>query len=151
MGPFHDIHESLKEAMKSGDTGRRDTLRLLESALKNEAIESRKSVDELSEQEVVAVVRRLVKQRRESAAEYRKGGREESAEKEEAEIAVLEAYLPAAIPDDELRAIVKAAKTETGSASKADFGRLMGAVMGKVAGRADGNAIRPFVEEALSE
>lgn len=151
MGPFHDIHESLKEAMKSGDTARRDTLRLLESALKNEAIELRKPADGLSEQEVVAVVRRLVKQRRESAAEYRKGGREDLAEKEEAELVVLEDYLPAAVPDEELRAIVAEAKSETGASTKADFGKLMGAAVKKVAGRADGNAIRPFVEEALSE
>lgn len=151
MYSFQDIHEALTSAMKAGETERRDVIRMLESALKNEAIEARKPVTELSEQEMIAVVRRLVKQRNESATEYRKGGREDLASKEESEISVLEAYLPATMPDDEIRAAVAAAKAETGASSKADFGKLMGASVTKVAGRADGNAVRKFVEEALSE
>lgn len=151
MKTFTDIHEDLKTAMKSGDAMRRDTLRMLESTLKNEAIELRKEVSELSPEETMAVVRRLVKQRREAAAEYRGGDREELATKEDEERETLERYLPAALSDDELRAIVAEAKIETGASSKADFGRLMGASVKKVTGRADGNAIKNFVEETLAE
>jgi len=151
MKTYEDIHEDLKTAMKAGDAVRRDTLRMLESALKNEAIECRKGVTDLSGEEIAAVLRRLVKQRREAAAEYRAGGREELAAKEDAERELLESYLPAALPDDELRAIVAEAKAECGASSKADFGRLMGAAVRKAAGRADGNAIKGFVEEALAE
>jgi len=151
MKTFTDIHEDLKTAMKTGDAMGRDTLRMLESALKNEAIGLRREVGSLSEDEVSAVLRRLVKQRREAATEYRAGGREELAAKEDVEREFLESYLPVALSDDELRAIVTEARTECGASSKADFGRLMGVAMKKVAGRADGNAIRPFVEEALSD
>ncbi len=151
MKTYGDIHEDLKSAMKAGDAARRDTLRMLESALKNEAIELRREVADLSGEEIAAVLRRLVKQRREAAAEYCAAGREELAAKEDSERGMLEAYLPAALPDDELRAIVAEAKAETGASSKADFGRLMGAAVKKAAGRADGNAIKGFVEEALAE
>lgn len=149
--PLYDtIHEALKTAMKAGETERRDTIRLLESALKNEAIELRKGVAELADDEVVAILRRLTKQRRESAESYRAGGRPDLAEKEEAELAIIGEYLPAALPEEELRRLVEEAKAETGASTRADFGKLMGAAMKKVAGRADGAAIKPFVEEALS-
>jgi uncharacterized protein YqeY len=151
MKTFADIHEDLKAAMKAGEASRRDTLRMLESALKNEAIELRKEVGDLSAEEIMAVVRRLVKQRREAASEYRGGGREALAVKEDTERELLESYLPAALSDDELRAIVAEAKASCGASSRADFGKLMGAAMQKAAGRADGNAIKGFVEEALAE
>ncbi|NTW14181.1 MAG: GatB/YqeY domain-containing protein [Candidatus Moranbacteria bacterium] len=151
MGPFEQIHADLIQSMKSGDTERRDTLRMLESALKNESIELHKSAAELAESDVTAIVRRLCKQRRESAEGYRAGGRADLAEKEERELAILERYLPVALSDDELRAIVTDAKSETGASTKADFGKLMGSAVKKAAGRADGNAIKKFVEEALSE
>ena len=150
MALYDTIHEALKTAMKAGEAERRDTIRLLESALKNEAIELRKGVDELSDDEVVAILRRLTKQRRESAESYRAGGRPDLAEKEESELAIIGEYLPAALPEEELRRLVEEAKTETGASTRADFGKLMGAAMKKVAGRADGAAIKPFVEEALS-
>lgn len=150
MALYDTIHGALKTAMKAGETERRDTIRLLESALKNEAIELRKGVAELSDDEVVAILRRLTKQRRESAESYRAGGRPDLAEKEESELAVIGEYLPAALPEEELRRLVEEAKTETGASTRADFGKLMGAAMKKVAGRADGAAIKPFVEEALS-
>lgn len=151
MKTFADIHEDLKAAMKAGETDRRDTIRMLESALQNEAIELRKESGALSGEEIMAVVRRLVKQRREAASEYRQGGREELAVKEDTERDILEAYLPAGLSDDELRAIVVAAKEECGATTKADFGKLMGAAIQKTAGRADGNSVKTFVEEALSK
>lgn len=150
MALYETIHGALKDAMKQGDATRRDTIRLIESALKNEAIELRKPVAELSDGEVVAVLRRLSKQRRESAESYRAGGREDLAVKEDAEGALIGEYLPAAMPEEEIRAIVAEAKLEVGASSRADFGKLMGAATKKIAGRADGNTVKRFVEEALS-
>ncbi|MBP9751562.1 MAG: GatB/YqeY domain-containing protein [Candidatus Moranbacteria bacterium] len=149
MALYETIHGDLKDAMKAGDAVRRDTIRLLESALKNEAIEKRKPVTELSDQEVVAVLRRLSKQRRESAESYRAGGREDLASQEEAELALITEYLPAAMPEADIRQVIAEAKAETGASSKADFGKLMGATAKKIAGRADGNIVKALVEEAL--
>lgn len=151
MKTFADIHEDLKTAMKAGDAMRRDTLRMLESGLKNEAIELRKEADALTSEEIMTVVRRFVKQRREAASEYRDGDREELAAKEDVEREILEAYLPAGLSDDEIRAIIAVAMEECGATTKADFGKLMGAVVKKASGRADGNVIKGLVEEALSE
>jgi uncharacterized protein YqeY len=150
MALYETIHGDLKDAMKQGDAMRRDTIRLLESALKNEAIEKRKPVTDLSDEEIVAVLRRLSKQRRESAESYRVGGREDLASKEEAELVLITEYLPAAMPEAEIRVLIAEAKAETGASSKADFGKLMGATSKKVAGRADGNIVKALVEEALS-
>jgi len=150
MTLYETIHSALKEAMKAGDAMKRDTIRLLESALKNEAIEKRKPVTELQDDEVVAILRRLSKQRRESAESYRAGDREDLAVKEDAELALISEYLPAAMSESDIRALVAEAKVETGASSKADFGKLMGATAKKVAGRADGNIVKALVEEALA-
>jgi hypothetical protein len=150
MTLYETIQSDLKEAMKAGDAARRDVIRMVGSALKNEAIELRKPATELADAESVAVLRRLAKQRRESIASFLAGGRPELAEQEEAELAIIGAYLPANLPDDEIRKLVAEAKAETGAVSKADFGKLMGAAAKKVAGRADGNAVKAFVEEALT-
>lgn len=150
MALYETIHGDLKDAMKRGDAARRDTIRLLESALKNEAIEKRKAVVDLSDKEVIAVLRKLSKQRRESAESYRAGGREDLAEKEDAERALIAKYLPAAMTEAEVRALIAEAKQETGASLKSDFGKLMGAVSKKVAGRADGNVVKALVEESLS-
>lgn len=150
MTLYETIGADLKEAMKAGDAPRRDAIRMIGSALKNEAIECRKPAAELSEQESVAVLRRLAKQRRESAESYRAGGRPDLAEQEESELAILSGYLPADLPEEEIRSLIAEAKAETGAVSKADFGKLMGTVAKKVAGRADGNAVKRLVEESLS-
>lgn len=150
MTLYETIQGDLKEAMKAGDAAKRDVLRMIGSALKNEAIELRKPATELSDAESVAVLRRLAKQRRESVESFRAGGRPDLAENEESELVVIGAYLPANLPDDEIRKLVAEAKAETGVSSKADFGKLMGAAAKKVAGRADGNTVKKFVEEALA-
>mgnify|MGYP000038171670 CR=1 FL=1 len=150
MTVYETLHEDLKAAMKSGDALRRDTIRSVESALKNHAIELRKSVTELSDSESISILRRLTKQRRESAESYREGNREDLASQEEAELSIIESYLPPALSDEELRALVAAAKKEVSATTKADFGKLMGAALKKAEGRTDGTAIKPFVEEALS-
>lgn len=151
MGLITTLGDQLKEAMKSGDTDRRDTLRLLQSALKNTAIDSRKPVAELSDEEVQSVIRRLVKQRKDSAEQYRAGNREDLALSEEKEIAILSVFLPAEMAAGDLRALVTEVLSDSEGASRKDMGRIMGAVMKKVAGRASGDVVRNVVTELLPE
>src|SRR3989344_6496123 len=106
MSLYQDLGDHLKAAMKSGDTGKRDTLRLFQSAVKNSAIEKRKQPAELTDAEVQDVIRRLVKQRKDSIAQYQAGNRPDLAEKEAAELHILEAYRPAELADEKLREIV---------------------------------------------
>lgn len=140
------IDDELKAAMKSGDTATLGTLRLVRSALKNKEIELGHV---LTDTEVLAVLKKEVKQRRESVEQFTVGGRTELAEKESAEIALLEQYLPAELSDDELTAIVDEAITATGATTPADTGKVMGVAMGKVAGRADGNRVGALVRAKL--
>jgi len=149
MGLHERIRGEMKQAMKAGDAQKRDTLRFLESALKNEAIEKRKPVTELTDDEVIAVVKRMAKQRMDSIESYRAGGREDLAAKEEAELLFLKGYLPAEMPIEEVRQLVTEAVSESGATSKADFGKVMGLAMKKVAGRADGMIVKKFLEEIL--
>ena len=99
---------------------------------------------------VTDLIRRGVKQRREAIEGFEKGGNNAAADKERAEILILESYLPAQMGDDELRAIAMETKTATGASSAADFGKLMGAVMAKVKGKADGGAVNRIVKEILT-
>ncbi|NTW14834.1 MAG: GatB/YqeY domain-containing protein [Candidatus Moranbacteria bacterium] len=150
MSLYESVQSGLKDAMKAGDAERRDTIRMIGSALKNEAIEKRVPVAELADPDAVAVLRRLVKQRRESAETYRAGGREDLAVKEESEIGIVSGFLPADLPEAEIRSIIDEAKAETGVVDKAGFGKLMGAVSKKIAGRADGATVKRLVEESLT-
>lgn len=150
MSLYATIGEHLKEAMKSGDALRRDTLRMLQSAAKNVAIDKRKPVTELTDAETEDVIRRLVKQRKDSIEQYRAGGREDLASKEESELSLLAAYLPASMPEAELRALVEEALREAGIADKSKMGQAMGVVMKKVAGRASGDDVRKMVESLLA-
>lgn len=150
MSLYQTLGEHLKEAMKSGETVRRDTLRLLQSAIKNVAIEKRKAAPELADTEVEEVIKRLVKQRKDSIEQYRAGNREDLVAKEEAELTLLSAYLPEAMPQEELEVLVRETLSEAGLTSKAEMGQAMGLAMKKVAGRADGQAVRKAVEACLS-
>lgn len=150
MALYAQLRDDLKAAMKGGDTLRRDVIRFLDSALKNAAIEKRKPVAELTDQEVEEVIRRSIKQRKDSIEQYAAGGRAELAEQERSEVAVLETYLPAAMPDAELESLVREALAEAGAVSAADFGKAMGAVMKKVAGRAEGDRVKAVVQKLLA-
>jgi uncharacterized protein YqeY len=134
-------------AMRSGDALRRDVLRMVQNAIYN--TEKAKRVT-LSEDELLAVVVREVKTRRESVEAFRKGGREDLASKEEAEIAILGDYLPAALTDDELRALVDEGVAATGATSARDLGRVMGWLSPKIRGRADGKIAAGLVAQALA-
>jgi len=139
----------MKEAMKAGDATKRDTLRMLDSMIKNTEIEKMKKEEGLSDEEAQAVIVRAVKQRRDSVEQYKAGGREDLAEKERKEIEILSAYMSEQLGEDKIREIVKAVIAETGATSKADMGKVMGAAMGKLKGQADGNVVKKIVEEEL--
>jgi len=140
------IANELKMAMKNRDAVTTSVLRLLTTAIKNEEIAK---IKKLTEEEALAVIRREVKQRNDAVVEYQKGGRPELAAKEEGEKKILEAYLPAAMSDEELQKIVTATIAETGAKSKADFGKAMKAVMTKTKGQADGQKVSQLVKAAL--
>ncbi|MEM7307100.1 MAG: GatB/YqeY domain-containing protein [Planctomycetota bacterium] len=140
------IQSDLKDAMRSGDTETRDTLRMTVAALKNKRIELGREPDET---EALQVLQKAVKTRQDSATQYDDANRPELAAKERAEIGVLERYLPAKKSDDEVEAIVAAAIEESGASSKADLGRVMKAVMAKHRGEVDGKAVQTIAGRLL--
>jgi uncharacterized protein YqeY len=134
--------------MRSKDSLRLSVLRMMKTAVKNKEVEKMKVLDEA---EVLAVLNSLVKQRRDSVEQFRNGGREELAQKEEAEIKVLEQYLPAGASDDDIRKAIEAAVSETGAASMKDMGKVMKATLALLAGKtADGARISQLVKEKLT-
>ena len=142
------LHDDTIAAMRSGDALRRDVLRMAQNAIYT--IEKAKRVA-LSEDEVLGVIVREVKTRRESVDAFRGGGREDLASKEEAEIAILSGYLPQPLTDDQLRALVDEAVAASGATSARDMGKVMGILSPKIRGRADGKAASGAVARALAE
>ena len=135
------------EAMRAKDEARLGTVRMVKAALKKHEIDSMKPLDEAIE---LQIMNTLIKQRRESADLFRKGGREELAAKEEAEIEVIESYLPAAPTSDELENAVLTAIAETGANSPKQMGTVMKAAQAKLAGkRVDGKALSELVKQKL--
>lgn len=141
------LHDDTIAAMRSGDALRRDVLRMVQNAIYN--VEKSKRVT-LSEDDILGVVVREVKTRRESVDAFRKGGREDLVSKEEAEIAILGDYLPQALTDDELQALVDEGVTATGAATARDLGRVMSWLSPRIRGRADGKAASGLVAQALA-
>jgi uncharacterized protein len=142
------LNDAVKEAMKSGDEVRKRTLRMALAAVKQAEVDKRVELDELA---VTALVQKEVKTRREALEEAKKAGREDLIAENEAEIKVLEEFLPKAMPAEELRALVQAAIAETGASAPSDMGKVMKVVMPKVAGRAPNDAISAMVRELLSQ
>lgn len=141
------IQTELTAAMRSGDVLRRDVLRMAQnSAYTVEKRERR----ELSDDELVGILTREVKTRRESVEAFRKGGREELAQKEEAEIAILQGFLPQALTTAELEALVDEAIETTGASSPRDLGKVMGWLSPRTRGRADGKQVSGLVAAALA-
>lgn len=150
MSLYQTLGDDLKQAMKAGDAFKRDTLRLLQSAIKNVAIEKLVAPIDLADDEVETVIKKLVKQRKDSIVQYRSGGREDLASQEERELALLSSYLPEALGEADLRLIVGEALQESGIVAKDKIGQAMGVVMKKIAGRASGDDVRRVVESLLS-
>jgi len=142
------LNDSMKDAMKTGDEVRKRTVRMVIAAIKQADVDKRAEVDDMT---IINLIQKEVKNRRESAEEAKKANRADLIEDNEAEIKVLEIFLPKAMPDDELKAIVQSAIEETGAASPADMGKVMKIVMGKVAGRAPNDRISAFVRESLQK
>lgn len=137
----------MQEAMKARESLRLAVLRMMKTALKNKEIEKR---EPLEESEEMAVVRTLVKQRRDSIEQFRKGGREELAQKEEAELKLVEAYLPPAVDESKIDQAVAAAVQETGATSPKEMGKVMKAVMAKFTGQTvDGKLVSGKVRARL--
>jgi uncharacterized protein len=141
------IQTELTAAMRSGDELRRDTLRMVTSAAQYAEKNQRRP---LTDDEFVTVLAREVKTRRESVEAFRAGGREDLATKEEAEIAILQAFLPEPLSDDDLRALVDEAVRTTGATSVRDLGKVMGYLVPKTRGRADGKRVSELAAQALA-
>jgi uncharacterized protein YqeY len=151
MSTIHDrITAGLKEAMKARDQAALNVLRSLKSALKYAAIEKLGADAELGEVDAVAVVRKEIKKRQDSFEQFEKAGRTDLSEKEKSEIAALGNFLPAALSEGELEALVTAAIAEVGATSKAQMGAVMKLVQERAAGRADGRALSQAVMKKLS-
>ena len=147
MALVEDVSRAITDAMKAKDAARLVALRMLKAALMNREVERGRALDEGEARQVVSA---LVKQRRDSIEQFTKGGRKDLADKETAEIAVLEGYLPPAVDADELEKAVDAAIASTGAASAKDMGRVMKAVMADLAGKTvDGKAVNELVRRKL--
>jgi uncharacterized protein len=141
------LHAEMTDAMRAHDALRRDVLRMAEAAIYSIEKRDRR---ELTDDEVVGVLTREVKTRRESIEAFRAGGRDDLAAKEEAEIAILAGFLPQQLTDDELRALVDETVAEVGATSPKDLGRVMGRLSPKTRGRADGKRASELVAETLA-
>ncbi len=137
----------MKAAMKARDTETRDAIRYVLSAVKNAEIEKR---GELTEEEELKLIRSQVKQRQDSIEQFRAGGRDDLAEKEQAQVAILERYLPQQMSDEELEAFVREGIAEAGAESPKDMGKVMGLLTPRSRGRVDGRRLSTAVRNALA-
>ena len=140
------LNDSMKEAMKSGDEVRKRTVRMALAAVKQAEVDKRIELDDAA---VMSLLQKEIKNRRESIEEAKKANRPDLIEANEAEIQVLQVFLPKAMPAEELRALVQAAIVETGATSPADMGKVMKTVMPRVAGRAPNDMVSAAVRELL--
>lgn len=140
------IEQDMKTAMKQKDKQVLSTLRLLRATIKKEEIDKRTT---FSDDQVLDVIVRAIKQRRDSVAEYTRAGREDLAEKEQSEIDILTRYLPKQLSESELRALIQETIEAVGAKTKKDLGKVMGAVLPKVKGKADGKTVNQLVREYL--
>ncbi len=140
------IEESLKDAIRERNENKRDALRMVLTALKLKEKEIRREPDDA---ETMQVISTLIKQRRDSAEQFRSGGREELALKEEDEIRILQDFLPVQLSSEELEKLVNEAISQTGATSQKEMGRVMKVLMPKVSGRADGKTINEMVRRKL--
>lgn len=141
------LNEDMKQAMKTQDKFKLSVIRMVRAAIKNIEIDTKRTLDD---NEVLDVLGREIKQRKDSLQEFEKAGRDDLAETVKAEIAVLSEYMPQQLTEEEVKAIVQQTIQETGASSKADMGKVMGALMPKVKGRADGKLVNQLVQQLLA-
>jgi uncharacterized protein YqeY len=142
------LNEAMKDAMRSGDVVRKTTVRMVLAAIKQVEVDKQTTLDELA---VIALIQKEVKNRTEALEEAKTANRDDLVEANQAEIAVLETFLPEAMSADELREIVKAAIAETGASALSDMGKVMKVALEKVAGRAPGGEVSAMVRELLNQ
>ena len=142
-----DITDAMKAAMKAGEKKRLGVIRLITAAIKQIEVDTR---EELDDDQVLAVLDKMVKQRRDSAKQYTEAGRDELAEQENYEITVLQDYLPEALSDEEIDDLIKTAIAETGAGSMQDMGKVMGKLKAQVQGRADMGAVSGKIKALLT-
>lgn len=145
--PRPKLQEALKEAMRNKDNVRRDVIRVTQSAIKQVEVDTRKT---LTPEDVVSILQKEAKTRRESIDEMVAAGRAEAAAQAEAELKILEEFMPQQLSRDEIVALVRQAIAETGAQSAKEMGKVMGKLMPQVKGRADGNLVNQVVRELLS-
>ena len=142
-----EITEHMKAAMRSGDTKRRDTIRLLQAAIKQREVDERIEMDDVS---VIVVIEKMIKQRNDSITQYVAAKREDLADVERHEIGVLEAYMPKALGDSEVESIVEEVITSIGAKKQQEMGKVIAALKPKLAGRADMGKVAALVKRKLS-
>ena len=142
------ITEDMKAAMRAKESDKLATIRLLTAAIKQREVDER---IELSDEQVLVVIEKMIKQRKDSVTQFEAGGRQDLADIEKAEMVVLSAYMPAQLSDAEVQAEVQAAVTQVGAAGPQDMGKVMGVLKGKLAGRADMTAVSAMVKAALTK
>ncbi len=148
MALTQTIQQEMTAAMRAGDAGRRDALRLLIAAFQNARIAAG---HELADDEAIRVLQREAKQRRDSIVEYERAAREDLVQREQEELAVIEGYLPQALSEPEVEELARAAITEVGASGPGDLGRVMRPLMERVAGRADGRRVTELVRGLLGD
>ena len=141
------LTEDMKTAMRSGDKSRLQTVRLILSAIKQQEVDTR---EEQSDDDIIASLTKMQRQRRESIRQFEKADRQDLVDKEEQELVVISEYLPAALSDDEIDKLIAEAMTESGASNIKDTGKVMGILKPKLSGRADMGAVSAKIKTALS-
>ena len=148
MSLKEQISEDMKTAMRAKDSGRLATIRLINAAIKQKEVDER---IELNDDQVLSVIEKMIKQRKDSISQFEAGGRQDLADIEKAELVVLNTYMPAQMSEAEVQAEVAAAVAAVGAAGPQDMGKVMGVLKPKLAGRADMTAVSAMVKAALSK
>ena len=148
MGLREQLREDLKTAMRAQDATRRGTIRMLEAAIKNAEIEKRGQ--QLEDSDILAILQRQLKQRHDSIEQFERGGRQDLADIERAEIEVIQAYLPEQLSEDDIEAAAQRIIDQTGASGPGDRGKVMGPLMQELRGKADGSAVNAVVSRLLS-
>lgn len=141
------LTDDMKAAMRSGDKSRLQTIRLILSAVKQQEVDTR---EEQSDDDIITSLTKMQKQRRESISQFEKAGRQDLVDKEEQELVVISEYLPAALSDTEIDALINEAMTESGASSIKDMGKVMAILKPKLAGKADMGAVSAKIKSALA-
>lgn len=148
MSLKEQITDDMKAAMRAKDSGRLATIRLLTAAIKQKEVDERIDV---SDEQVLAIIEKMIKQRKDSISQFEAGGRQDLADIEKAELAILSTYMPAALSDAEVQAEIAAAVAAVGAAGPQDMGKVMGVLKPKLAGRGDMTAVSAMVKVALAK